>query len=163
MSLAAVPLRCEKAPGMEALDKYKDVQLISSECIAGKEHLESAIHHAELAFKRGENISKNPLIEVVVRASLERQIKNAFEIFGIGNTKTIISISEKYPEGFIDEYMCQKDESVLLLDEKKYERIKEVFEITEKEIMAVSSGDFGSRVKTMQRIIAERMALLNKI
>ena len=163
MSLKAVPLRCQKPPGMEALEKYKDVQLIRSECIAGEGHLKSAIIHAEKAFKRKENISTNPFIEVVVRASLNRQIKNAFELLGPRGSTGVIAISEKYPKDLIEEYGCSEDKSIIDIDEKKYEKIKDVFDISEKEIMAVSSGEFEDRVKTLQKIIAERIALLNKI
>ena len=163
MSLKAVPLRCEKAPGTVAIDKYKDVQLIASSNIAGERHIKSAIAQAEMAFKRGENVSKNPFIEVVVRASLNRQIKIAFEILGPTDSKEVVAISEVYPEGFIEEYGCREDKSILDVDEKKYEKIKEVFDVGEEEIMAVSGENFDEKVNTLQKIIAERMALLNKI
>lgn len=163
MSLEAVPLQCQKMPGIEALDKYKDVQLISSEYVAGEEHMKRAIAHAEQAFKRGENISKDPLIEVVVMASLERQIKSALEIFGIGDTKKVVAICEKYPSQLIEEYGCCEDKSILEIDEKRYEKIKEKFKIEEREIVAVSGEKFEERVATLQKIIAERMALLNKV
>jgi KEOPS complex subunit Cgi121 len=148
---------------MEALDKYKDVQLIDPSCIAGEGHLKSAISHAERAFKRKENISTNPFIEVVVRAAQSRQIKNAFELLGPKGSKEVIAISEEYPKQLIEEYGCSEDKNILGIDEKKYEKIKEVFDIDEKEIMAVSSKEFEERVLTLQKIIAERIALLNKI
>lgn len=163
MSPGAVPLRCKRPPGTEALEKYRDVQLISSEYIAGEGHLKSAIFHAERAFRRKENISTNPFIEVVVRAALNRQIKIAFDILGPKGSKEVIAISNEGPSKFIEEYGCIEDESILNVDEKKYEKIKEKFKIKEKEIMAVSSGDFDDRVLTLQKIINERMALLNKV
>lgn len=163
LSLRAVPLRCEKAPGTEAIDKYKDVQLIDSSNIAGGEHIKSAIAQAEMAFKRGENISKNPFIEVVVRASLSRQIKIAFEILGPKGSKEVVAISEGYPDGFVKEYGCREDKGILDVDEKKYEKIKEVFDVGEREILAVSGAKFEEKVETLKKIIAERMALLNKV
>lgn len=161
--MRAVPLRCRTPPGREALEKYKNVQLIDPAYIAGEEHLKSAIFQAEKAFLRKENISTSPLIEVLVRASLKRQIKNAFELFGPKGSNEIVAISKVYPKRFIEEYGCSEDKSILDIDEKKYEKVKEVFDIDEKEIMAVSSGEFEDRVKTLQKIIAERVALLNKI
>ncbi len=158
--MKALALRCEKAPGKEALKKYKDVQLIDPSCIAGEEHLTFAISQAKKAFERKENVSKNPLIEVMVRASLGRQIKNALEIFGLRGSNTVITISEKYPNEFIEEYGCSEDESILNVDEKKYEKIKNVFDIGEVEIRAVSGGEFDEKVATLKRIIAERIALL---
>jgi KEOPS complex subunit Cgi121 len=148
---------------MEALEKYKDVQLMSSEHIAGEGHLKSAIAHAERAFKRKENISTNPFIEVVVRAAINRQIKMAFEILGPEGSREVIAISEEYPAAFIEEYGCSEDKTILDVDEKKYEKIKKKFRIREKEIMAVSGERFEERVQTLQKIIAERIALLNKI
>lgn len=163
MSLKAVPLRCNTPPGIEALDKYGDVQLIRSEFIADVEHLESAISSAKLAFKRKENVSKNPFIEVVVRAALNKQIKTAFDVLGPGDSKEVIAISEKVPKKLIKEYGCKEDKSILKVDEKKYEKIKKIFDIDEREILAVSSENFEEKVKTLQKIIAERMALLNKV
>jgi len=161
--LRAVPLRCRTPPGREALEKYKDVQLIDPAYIAGEEHLKSAIFQAEKAFLRKENISTSPLIEVVVRASLNRQIKNAFELLGPKGSNEVVAISKEYPERFIEEYGCSEDKSMLDVDEKKFEKIKEVFHIGEREIMAVSGREFEDRMKTLQRIIAERIALLNKV
>lgn len=161
--LKGVPLRCKRPPGMEALDKYKDVQLISSDCIAGEEHINSAISQAEKAFLRKDNISSSPLIEVVVRASLGRQIKSAFELFDLEGSTEIVAISERYPEELAKEYGCMEDKSILDVDEEKYEKIKKVFNIGEKEIMAVSSSDFEERVETLKKIIAERIALLNNL
>ena len=163
MSLKAFALRCEKPCGIEAIDKYKDVQLIDPAFIAGEEHLKSAIASGELAFKRGEAISTNPFIEVVVRAAQTNQIKTAFEILGPKGKIEIIAISKKRPTAFMDEYGCHEEPGVLLVDAKKYEKIKKKFKITESEILAVSSDDFKDRVQTLQKIIAERMALLNKV
>lgn len=161
--MRAVPLRCKRPPGIEALERYKDVQLIDPAYVAGEEHLNSAISQAEKAFLRKENISTNPLIEVLVRASLTGQIKNAFETLGLRGSNEVIAISEEYPKGLIEEYGCVEDKSILDIDEKKYERIKEVFGIGEREIMAVSGPGFTDRVRTLQRVITERIALINNI
>ena len=163
LNLKALALRCKIPPGMEALEKYRDVQLMDPAYIAGDEHLKSAISQAENAFLRKENISTNPFIEVLVRASLNRQIKNAFELFGPRGSKEVVAISEECPEQLLEEYGCSEDKSILDIDKKRYEEIKKVFKIGEKEIMAVSSGEFEDKVKTLQKIIAERMALLNNV
>ncbi len=162
-NLRAVPLRCRTPPGKEALEKYKNIQLMDPAYIAGEGHITSAIFQAEKAFLRKENISTSPLIEVLVRASLKRQIKNAFELFEPKGSNEVLAISKKYPERFIKEYECTEDESILQIDEKRYEKIKGIFDVGEREIMAVSGREFEDRVKTLQRIIAERVALLNKI
>jgi tRNA threonylcarbamoyladenosine modification (KEOPS) complex Cgi121 subunit len=163
LNLKAVPLRCEKAPGTGALDKHRDVQLIDASNIAGEEHIKSAIARAATAFERGENVSKNPFIEVVVRAACNRQIKTAFEILGPKASKEVVAISEGHPDVFIAEYGCKEDKSILDIDEKKYEKIKEVFDIGEEEILAVSSENYEEKVNTLKKIISERMALLNKV
>lgn len=160
--MKAVPFRCKRAPGIEALEKYRDIQLVDPAYVAGKEHLKSAISQAKKAFSRKENISTSHLIEVVVRTSLTGQIKNAFEIVGPKGPEVIV-ISEEYPDQFIAEYGCVEDKSILDIDEEKYERIKEAFGIGEKEIMAVSGEGFEDRVRTLQKIITERIALINKV
>ena len=56
-----------------------DAVLLDPDMVCGKEHLESAVMHAERAFKNGTNRSKNILTETILYAAGERQISKAIE------------------------------------------------------------------------------------
>lgn len=158
--MKVVPLRCKTPVSREALERYKDVQLIDPRYVAGREHLEFAILQAERAFERGENISNNIFIEILVRASAQRQIKKAFEIFGLKTSGRVVAISEELPKKLMEEYGCEEDQRILEMDEEKYERVKEIFDVDEEEIAAVSDGSFSDRARMLKEIIKERIALI---
>ena len=56
-----------------------DVILLDPNMVCGKDHLVSAVMHAERAFKNGTNRSKNVLTETILYAAGERQISKALE------------------------------------------------------------------------------------
>ncbi len=152
-----LPLKCRKPLNKEVLEKYKDVQIIDSGFVAGKEHIEFAVSQAEKAFKRGENFSNDFFIEVLVRASAQRQIKKAIEIFGLRNSRKVILICERLPERLLREYECE--EATLEIDEGKYERIKGLFGIDEREIKTVArSGE--EKKNVLADIVKDRIALI---
>jgi KEOPS complex subunit Cgi121 len=150
------PLRCRKPIGIEAVDKYQEVQLLDPSYIAGEEHLSFAISQAEKAFERNENISNNIFIEILLRASAQRQIKRALDIFGIKKTEKVIAISENLPKQLMDEYQCQIDPRIIELDGKKYRKLKKLFQINEEEIKAIGLA----KEKILVEIIKERVALM---
>lgn len=151
-----LPLRCKKPLNKEILEKYKHVQIIDSRLVAGKEHIEFAISQAEKAFKRGENLGNDFFIEVLVRASAQRQIKKAIEIFGLKNSREVILICEKLPEQMLREYECK--EASLEINEEKYERIKRLFGIDEKEIRTAARGR--EKKNVLKNIVKDRIALI---
>ncbi|MFH1774103.1 MAG: KEOPS complex subunit Cgi121 [Methanobacteriota archaeon] len=152
-----LPLKCKKPLNKEVLKKYKDVQIIDSRFVAGREHIEFAISQAEKAFKRGENFSNDFFIEVLARASAQRQIKKAIEIFGLRNSREVILICEEFPKEILKEYECE--EALLEINEEKCERIKELFGIDEKEIRTVArSGE--KKKNVLKNIVKDRIALI---
>ena len=146
-------LKCKKPVDKEILNKYKQLQAIDSKNLLCREHLEYAIEYAERAFKRNQNISKDFLIEIVVRASAQRQIKKAFEIFGLKNSCEIAIFGEKIPEKLLKEYKCEEIE--IKTDEKRCRRVKKIFNVDDKEIMTRNL----SVKEALLNIIKERMAL----
>lgn len=147
-------LRCSKPVGIEVLKKFKDMQVIDSRLVAGAEHIKFAIAQAEKSFKRRENISNNFFIEVLVRASGQRQIKNALSLFGLRNSKKVAVISNELPRDFLKEYSCARED--IKIDSKKYSAIKKQFEITEKEISAVGTG----KIEALKSLVKDRIALI---
>jgi KEOPS complex subunit Cgi121 len=155
-----LPLRCDSPPEVEALKRYK-IQLLDARNLAGREHIEFAVEQAKKAFERGENISSDFLIEVLVRASATRQIKVALERLGIKGRKEVVVIAEEVPEEFLKRYSCSECDEVLEVTQEKYQRLKEIYGITEEEIRTLAEESFSSRVQVLKELIKERIALLN--
>ena len=61
------------------IDLGGDVILLDPDMVCGKDHLASAVMHAERAFRNGTNRSKNILTETILYAAGERQISKAIE------------------------------------------------------------------------------------
>ncbi len=148
-------LKCREPVGREILEGYKDLQVLNSRYVAGREHIEFAVAQADEAFRKGKNISRDPHVEVLVRASGQRQIKKALELFGL-SSREIVVIGEKLPEELRE---CGCVESSGEVDEEKYEGIKDAFGISEAEILAAGSEDFSEKVRSLKEIIKERVAL----
>lgn len=151
-------LECRKSLGPDVVDKYPRLQVLDAGLIAGKEHLEYAVEQAEKAFKRGCNISADPLIEIIVRASAQRQIRKALETLGVKNSRRVYVLCEELPPRLLEEYGCVECEEEITRD--KYDALKEAFKVGEKEISAVAGRDFGERAEALVEIIKERIALL---
>ncbi len=153
-----LPLRSEKPLNKEILEDYTDIQLVDSRLVAGLGHIEFAASQAEMAFERNENISNDPLIEVMLRMSGQRQISKALEMFGLKDSKEVVWISKQDPESFLKANGWERDESILDMDEDRFERIKERFHIDELELEAASNND---RASALLDIVKERVALVS--
>lgn len=151
-------LKCRRPFGREVVEKYRDLQVIDSRYVAGKEHLEFALAQAEKAFQRKTNISKDLMMEALVRASAQRQIKKALETYGVQNSKSVYVLGKELPKALLDDYGCV--EAAPGIDEKKYEDLKDKFEVTEEEIDAIAGSGFDERIAALKEIIKERIALL---
>ena len=151
-----LPLRSKKPLNKEILEDHKDIQLLDPKLVAGREHIEFAASQAEKAFKRNENISNDPLIEIMVRMSGQRQISKAFEMFGLNDSKKAVLISKKEVRDLLKNNGWTIDEQILEIDEEKIERIKESFEITTSELEIASNN---SRTDAIVEIVKERVAL----
>lgn len=147
-------LRCRKPVGVEVLKKFKDMQVIDSRLVAGNEHIKFAISQAEKSFKRLENVSSNFFIEVLVRASGQRQIKKALSLFGVRNSRRVVVISNELPRDFLKEYCCVEED--VKIDGRKYSAIKKQFEITEKEISTIGI----EKNEALKSLVKDRIALI---
>jgi KEOPS complex subunit Cgi121 len=151
-------LKCSRTLGKEVVEKYRDIQVIDSRYVAGKEHLEFALAQAEKAFQRKTNISKDLMMEALVRASAQRQIKKALETYGVQNSKSVYVLGEELPRSLLDDYGCIEVSPGI--DERRYRDLKERFEVTEEEVDAIAGASFDERVDALKGIIKERIALL---
>jgi len=154
-----IPLRCKRPVGREDLADYPGIQVMNPSLIAGKAHLEFAVSQAEAAFERGENISANPFVEAMLRASGQRQIQRAFELLGIGDAgeSEVVVLAEGDARDFMEAFGCEAAEELLAMDRAKMERIMEAFGISADEISTLPL----SEEEAILELVKERIALLN--
>ncbi len=62
---------------------YEIVQLLNADAVAGVGHIRHGVHHAFMAFDRGENLANDLSVEICLRCSAQRQISRAFDILGV--------------------------------------------------------------------------------
>ena len=135
------------------------IQAFNADLIYGKNHLISAIKHAERAFSTKTNTTNTLEMEIFLYASGERQIKLAIPKMGIKKGKcnlAIILIGNKFSEKTINNLLTQlslkKDDLVLDGDVNTLKR----FGITINEICTVEKNKFGD-------LILEKIALVDII
>ncbi|MCQ2972784.1 MAG: KEOPS complex subunit Cgi121 [archaeon] len=110
------------------------IQLIDASCIGGLRHINHAIYHSYLAFERGENLAKDLSVEIVLRASGQRQISKAFKILGLKEGQIdicaiFIDCNNEIIDSFNDIFI--REDSVLTTNSLK---LQEVYNISNKEI-----------------------------
>ncbi len=159
MQLYYKPLRCNKRISFE-----NGIQIVDARLVAEKEHVEHAIAQAIKAFKRGKNIARDILVEVLVRLSGQRQIKYAIEKFGLKSNVqdvVVISTNKNRLEEFKKKYSCRELGDILKIDENKFNILKKTFDISDREIEIYKPKDFKEKVEILKRLIIEKIALLN--
>lgn len=110
------------------------IQLIDASCVGGLRHINHAISHSYLAFERNENLAKDLSVEIVLRASGQRQISKAFKILGLKEGKIdICAIFIDCDNDIIDAFndIFIRDDTVLTSDTLK---LQEIYNISDKEI-----------------------------
>jgi KEOPS complex subunit Cgi121 len=139
-------------------------QVFDANFIAGPEHLFFAAVNAVKAFQTSSAISRNLSIEVILYVSCHDQISRALDITGVTPSTNQLALlilaknKETAEEAFIkaSKILGSSDDSVLELDEKKFERIKKKFDISDLELEAVG----GLKKEALTKLIVERGALL---
>ncbi len=149
-------LRCSQPADLETILKFSGVQAIDSTLLFGLEHLEFAIQKAKTAFERGDCISSNILIEAVIRASGQRQIKKALEMYGLNGSKEIVLFGEAIPQDLLE--LLEGESFDIKMDEKRISNLKKAFNIEDKEIEVFKHLPEEDALK---ELILERVALVS--
>lgn len=69
---------------LELAEAYQIIiQVVNADLVYGKDHLISAVNHANRAFKQGRNSTNSLAMEILLYASGERQIQKAIKKLGI--------------------------------------------------------------------------------
>jgi KEOPS complex subunit Cgi121 len=156
---------------LELIKKQKppnaETQFFDAKLVASWEHLYFAVLDALTAFRNKENISKSLMMETMLYASAQRQIRKAVELLGIKpgtsdiallivgqNSDTVKSASE----AISSRLNLQYDDTVLELSEEKRKAVQKAFGISDLELKTVMKKD--DLKKALIRLVIERMALL---
>ena len=144
------------------------VQFFDARFVAGYEHLYFAVLNALTAFKNGLSISKNLAIEILLYAAAERQIRNAVQLLGVREDTAkvaVVVLAESKDEVVkaLDKVssiiQAEEDESILEIDDEKFETIKKLFNVSDLELEAKLERK-GLEKEALKDLIIERVALL---
>ncbi len=139
-------------------------QIFDADRVAGWEHLRFAAVNAVRAHESGAAVSRSIAVEVVLYASCQDQITRAFEMVGLSPSTeraALMVMARDLGEaveacGRASVILGVEDDSVLTVDEGKFERLRGVFGVSEAELGAVG----GPRLGALTMLIVERGALL---
>ncbi|ODS41400.1 MAG: hypothetical protein A7315_06370 [Candidatus Altiarchaeales archaeon WOR_SM1_79] len=129
------------------------LQFIDADKILGKEHIYSAIEHAERSFERGDNISATKAMEILIYTACEPQINNALAKVGLkdGCEKIAMIIDGNVDlQGLLLYLNIKRDDKVLELNDLKLRE----FGISGEEISAVKKDK-------IKDLILERVAMVD--
>ena len=120
------------------------------------------------AFENKTNISNNLAVETILYASAQRQIKKAVKMLGIrqdsSNIAVLIITENVYEKNewlkFVEDIVSgQRDDKILELNDKKFIKIKKLFEISDLELEAKLWKE-GQEKQALIDLLIEHMALL---
>lgn len=139
-------------------------QVFEADRVAGWEHLFFSAVNAVKAFQAGAAVSKSLAVEVLLYASCQDQISQAFSIMGISPSTRRAALllmgepCEAVNQGFerASGLLGAPDDSVLGVDDKKYDELRRIFSISDLELEAVG----GQMEDALLSLIIERGALL---
>jgi tRNA threonylcarbamoyladenosine modification (KEOPS) complex Cgi121 subunit len=144
------------------------VQLLDASLVAGYEHLRFAALNALNAFAGNVSISSNLAIEIILYASAQRQIKEAFRLMGLqpSTRRVAVVILARTEEqasrrlGDVSRLVGgQKDDRVIDLTKDKLGGIKKLFGISSLELEAKAKRR-GLEKHALIDLVIEHMGLL---
>ena len=106
------------------------IQLLDTQYICGSKHLKQAIAEATVAFKNNTNFAKDLGLEICVRTSAQKQIKDAIKLLGIktsGNITVIYINTSDDQIKQVEEILNTKNDT--LIDKYDVNAIKKAYKI----------------------------------
>ena len=139
-------------------------QLFDADRVAGWRHLLFAAVNAVKAFEGGTAVSRSLEMEALLYASCQDQISRAFEVIGVSPATERVALlvlaksHEDMKKSFdrISRVLGVADDSVLQVDEGKFEDVKGVYEVSGAELEVVG----GPREEALTWLVVERGALI---
>jgi KEOPS complex subunit Cgi121 len=149
-------------------NKNNVIQFFDADNIAGSKHLFFAALHAVQAFEKKTNISNNLAVESILYASAQRQIKKAVRMLGIKQVSSNLAVliitdnsneTQEYLKFVENNISGKRDDTVLELTDKKFSKIRNLFEISDLEIESKLLKEDQEK-EALTYLLIEHMALL---
>jgi len=147
---------------LKRFGKKKDMacQIMDASKVYGKEHIISAVEHAVRAFRNKTNSCRTLDLEILLYASGKRQIKDAIDFMGAGDSEEFIFVAvgdtgiDEYESAinFLEEEGFEIDDGIIRGDEKTLKK----FGISEEEMKSVDKSMYGD-------LILEKVAMVDVI
>ncbi|ODR79056.1 KEOPS complex component [Haladaptatus sp. W1] len=128
------------------------IQAFDADYVAGREHLESAVEHANRAFERGENVARDRAVEILLYAAGRRQINQALEMGVSEGERDVVVVVDGERETPASEAIADVLTPGSTLDTPDRESVFEFFSVSERELAATTAD--------LTDIVCERVALL---
>lgn len=130
------------------------VQAFDADYVADRDHLASAVAHANRAFARGENVASERAVEVLLYAAGRRQIRRALAM-GVdeGDSEVVVAVDggdEAAAAAAVEGLLAELRPT---LDGGDEATLREFFDVSEAETGA-AAGDLAD-------VVCERVALLD--
>lgn len=100
-----------------------EVVLLNPDAVCGRDHVVSAVMHAERAFREGTNRSKTLLTEIILYAAWERQVGKALSKMRPGDDGRYVAVLIDIDEPRLDEIGMVRDDSLMEPDQFKMDRL----------------------------------------
>jgi tRNA threonylcarbamoyladenosine modification (KEOPS) complex Cgi121 subunit len=153
----------------DGFDGNKEViQFFDASCVAGINHLLFSSVNALKALENNTSISKKLAVEILLRASGQRQIKKAISMMGVKlETRSIVLVLLGKDKSLLMDLLdslsrilgAKTDDSLItLFNREKLDKLARLYEITPLEIEAKGYGLRDSSV--LEELIIERGAML---
>ena len=131
------------------------VQAFDVDYVADREHLASAVTHANRAFERGDNVASERAVEVLLYAAGRRQIRRALAM-GVdeGDTAVVVVVDGGDEAGAVDAVEGLLADVRPTLDGGGDEAtLRAFFDVSDAELAAAAGG--------LADVVRERVALLD--
>ncbi|WP_049969198.1 KEOPS complex subunit Cgi121 [Haladaptatus cibarius] len=131
------------------------IQAFDARYVAGRDHLESAVEHANRAFDRGENVARDRAVEILLYAAGRRQINQGLEMgVSTGKQQVVVVVDGKQEDDENKAVAAIFDliEPADTLGNPDCEIIFDFFDVSERELAATSAS--------LTDLVCERVALL---
>lgn len=154
----------------DTLEKTREIvlpllfQFFNADLIAGWQHLHYSAINAIKAFETGINISKNLEVEILLYSTGQDQIIAGVKLIGISPSTKRVALMVIGNEKERTTEICEKvvseigtaDDSVLMVDDKKFKKLIEVFKVNENALNTLK----GPKFEKITNLIIEKGALL---
>jgi len=137
------------------------VQAFDADLVVGESHLRAAVERADRAFDRGENVARDPAVEILLYATGRRQINRALRM-GVDEGDAPVAVAVRGLDGAGDEdaaadavrgLLASTDPDAASPERIDREAVREFFDVSESELAATDA--------TLADLVRERVALLD--